>query len=304
MPALNKIPQAGNLQLYYEGDLAPNKWVSFIDASLNAYNPCLVYDDPVPGQHSGRMDDNTHSGVMQDVSGDKLFEFIQYNKLDETKIYAVCYAVVDGSQVDSSWKDSYLRFRISTLFQLSSHSITHVTEGMIPNLFDLSLTYGGTIPNNKWVSFVDATLNGGYPCQDYATATHIADASHSGPIQAGVNDKILVFNTLSMSVDTLFAVCYSDGPGDGSGPQLPHPFTHTPVTYHTGWRDSALRIRIAKLTMTKYGIFDPRYMKSSNIIAATSRFPQIENAQLSYIGELPTGKWISLIKASENSFNP
>jgi len=294
----NRIPQVANIQLSYAptpaagisygSTLIYSKWVSMVDVTLNSYNPCIVYDSAVPGLHAGAMDDSVHSGVMQDISGTYSLRLPQATLLDDTKTYAVCYAMTDGSLYDSTWQDSYLRLKISKLQSVSSHSVTHVTLGQIANVGTLNLAYQGTIANNMWVSLVDQTLGSSYPCDDATITTASADAAHSGAIQAGASDKTLVFSTLGLSTSLTFAVCFTEGDGSSSA----------------AWLDSAVRVQIAKLTTIEYGLFYPRTFTSENVVAPTSRLPQQANTSLTYAGVLPSGRWLSLVQDSFNTHNP
>jgi len=289
MPAINKLPQVADIPLTYGGDLAPGKWVSIVDATLNNNSPCTVWTiGQNRGKHAGKLIDDAHSGVMDDVSGTRSLLLKQSTVMNDAKTFAVCYAVVDGSLFDTTWKDSYIRLQVSKLHFLTSHQVTHITEGQIANLDDLELTYGGTIASNKWISFVDATFNNNFPCASGGIAAGVADSQHSGSMQGGAGNRTLIVNSLSLSTALTFAVCYTETGGNAGAT----------------WTDSAMRIKIAKLTMLKYGLFDPRYMKSSNVISATSRLPQVSNSQATYLGVLATNNWISLVEAPRNSYSP
>ena len=285
--ALNKIPQVTSVALSYSGDLPIGKWVSMVDVTLNNYNPCLVYDSAFPGLHAGAMDDTTHSGVMLDVSGTRTLQVPQTQLLNENKTYAVCYAMTDGSLSDATWRDSYLRVRISKLQSVASHAVTTITWGQLANVGDLALEYAGSVSSGKRVALVHASLNGSFPCSEPANPEAPADAMHSGPIRAAPGNKVLTFSTSQLSTVVTFAVCYTEAEGAGSI-----------------WWDSALRLRIAELTSIEYGIFSPRVMRSTNVMPATNRLPQVADTSIMYHGALPATHWLSFVQVGFNQENP
>ena len=121
--ALNRIPQVSGLRFYYQGELQPSKWVAIIDVTLNSYNPCTVYDSDVPGTHPATLPDAVHSGLLSDVSSTKQITLPQIILLDPSQTYAVCYAEISGTVNDLSWRDSYIRLKITKLQSVSSHKV-------------------------------------------------------------------------------------------------------------------------------------------------------------------------------------
>ncbi len=82
-------------------------YVAVIDASLNAYKPCLDYElVTTPG-------DKTKTGTLAAISGSREFVVPQTTLFDQTAIYTICYSVKDGTVLDTTWADSYIRFSIS-----------------------------------------------------------------------------------------------------------------------------------------------------------------------------------------------
>jgi hypothetical protein len=204
--------------------------------------------------------------------------------LDETKLFAVCYAETDGSGTDTTWADSGIRVKLTKLQSLNAHAITHSTRGHLAALPDLSTTYVGSLANNKWISIVPSSKLGGYPCSGAVTAGHIKTAQYSGPLQAGGSNKIVSIDTSALSKTVLFAVCYTEV----ASPDLT-----------TQWSDSGIRLTISKVSATKYNIATgqtARLSDASNLARAT--FPQVANKKLTYVGELANNKWISLVLAS------
>ena len=91
--------------------------------------------------------------------------------LDASKTYAVCYTAIGGTTSDN-WSDSQIRVRVSKLRVITSYGVNHKTQGSIPNHAVLTVRYGGTLLHDRWISFVDATINSNNPCADgrYAAA--------------------------------------------------------------------------------------------------------------------------------------
>ena len=57
-----------------------------------------------------------------------------------------------------------IQVHISRLNSVKAYNVFHKTEGMIPNHADLHIEYAGELPIDRWLSFVDDTLNGNFPC--------------------------------------------------------------------------------------------------------------------------------------------
>ena len=135
--------------------------------------------------------------------------------MDTQTSYAVCYAAdIGGSIVGSIWYDTYIRVQFSKLTTLSAFGVTHTTSGQLAAVTTLDVVYAGTLGVNKWVSMVDQTLNNDKPCESGPAAAAPADSQHSGVVQAGENDKVLRFDTSSMSTSVMFAVCYTESYGN------------------------------------------------------------------------------------------
>ena len=183
---------------------------------------------------------------------------------------------------------------------ISAHLVTHKTYGQIARVggtdqswdglayetvqvADLELTYSGSLGNQKWVSLVDQTLNTNQPCDLGTTATGSAGTAYSGVLQAGASSKVVTVDTLGMSTTLTFAVCYAETDG-----------TATDNT----WADSGIRLTVSKVTSVEYGeahsSLPVRTWRSTKIMAATNRLPQVVNAQITYVGDLAAAEWLSL----------
>jgi len=205
------IPQEANVLLEYQGTLAADKWISLVDASLNNNNPC--------GQPSiaAAAADNLHTGALQGkgtwpagTGSGQIFKIPQGagNLLDATKTYTVCYAETDGTASDSTWAATTIMIRVSKLFHVRAYGVDHRTTGTIPNSNSLTMSYTGTILNDRWISFVDTTLaasSSASPCDNGIVAAAPADDQHSGSILATTNVFLVQTSTLTAASD--FAVC-------------------------------------------------------------------------------------------------
>ena len=181
--AANRLPQSGNANVVYHGDLAANKYISFVALSSNAYRPC---DD---GAVAAASIDSTHSGSLQ-AGGGKAVVFP--SGLIQSTLFAVCYADSTGSATDQ-WYDSAIRVSTSQVTSVFSHKVTHITDGQLAAVAVLDVVYAGTLGVNKWVSMVDQTLNNDAPCEYGPVAAAAADSQHSGVSQAD-SDRILRFD--------------------------------------------------------------------------------------------------------------
>jgi hypothetical protein len=230
-------------------------------------------------------------------------------ELLKDRIYAVCYSTGNGDNVDATWRDSYVRLKVTRLTSLTTSEVTHLTTGQIPNVVPqdkFRMTYDGFMLASKFISLVDHTLNSGLPCGATATADAVVvggAATHSGKKQAEAGDKhVSTFDTTRMDTSKTFALCYQE---DASG-----------------WYDSGIRLTVTKIWNTQFasghtgpapllnantvdGICRPavncsekadtkvREMTSNTL--ATNRFPQKAGQQLTYQGTLPASKYVSLV---------
>ena len=95
-----------------------------------------------------------------------------------------------------------------------------------------------------------------------------------------------------MDTSLTFAVCYTEVFGNSSAT----------------WTDSGIRLTVSKISTMHYGpsstSFPVRSMDSANLAAAVHRLPQIAGAIVTYVGDLGTAKWLSLVDSALNSNNP
>jgi hypothetical protein len=144
--AVNRLPHAASVYVLYAGDLAASKWVSLVDSSFNANDPCTTASTAASGPTA------VASGAVQATTNTKSIRISANDptglNLDPSKSFAVCYAETDGSTTDSTWRDSYIRLQISKIQSISSHLVTHTTTGQIASVSSLELTYAGSLGNN------------------------------------------------------------------------------------------------------------------------------------------------------------
>ena len=151
----------------------------------------------------------------------------------------------------------------------------------IAKVSNLKLEYHGTLGFAKWISLIDQTLNGNYPCGSGAVAAAGNSTQHSGPVQASSGTKIATIDTTGLDTAKVFAVCYTDAVGDISAT----------------WIDTGIRLTVAKILTLTYD-WPLRVMVSSNVPAATNKLPQVASTIFTYAGELVASKWLS----SEGAF--
>jgi hypothetical protein len=184
---------------------------------------------------------------------------------------------------------------ITKLATISSHLVTHVTDGSIARVSNLQLTYGGSLDDYKWISLVSDTIGGGTPCLNPADAAFPAGVANSGSLRAGdhsMQPNEMLINTETLSSSNTYAVCYTELKGD------------TTAT----WTDSGIRLQLSKVTTIQYGTdsqsFPVRNMLSTNLAAAINRLPQVPDTPITYTGDLAVNKWLSIVAASHNNYNP
>jgi hypothetical protein len=174
------------LEGVYTGSLASAKWISLVESSLNSNFPCQ--DGTIAAQAS----DTLHSGSIQATGKSVILDMLA---LDALYTFAVCYAENIGTQFDA-WHDSGIRIGITRVSHLQYGPATSsfpqrmwipdVTPATnrLPQVQNVSVTYFGALGNDKWLSFVDASLNSNNPCVAGSVAAAAADTQHSGALQA------------------------------------------------------------------------------------------------------------------------
>ena len=233
------LPHGANTPLTYEGTLETGKWLSVVDASANSNQPCH-------GPSASQAFDNRHSGPLQATGGSKTVTLPQATLLDPAKTFAICFARQDGTAADPTWADSGIRAvikKVSSIVRVLKNRQTGQTTSESPPHFagntgmslppssstlQVSLRYEGGLPQGKWLALVDASMNPSEPCSPQI-ATTAYDPRHSGPARAADHLKIVEIDTSGLQPNTLFAVCYAEGPG---------------TTADTTWTDSAIRVVI------------------------------------------------------------
>lgn len=271
---LNTIPQAANLTLTYYGSLPQNKFIAINEMNV----PSSVPGNPCSADAANRPADSTHSGVLY-AENLKSIMLLQHVLMLSRKIFAVCYAEVDGGSFDTTWVDSGIRVTFSEITAVSSHLVSHLTYGSIAKVDGLQLTYSGTHVAGGWLSLVASSLNGGSPCADASfpetvraecwppTDPSCSTSQYSGPALAPAGTRTAVFNTLSLLDDHYlsFAVCYKN-------------------STESSWRDSSIRLYISKLVSLRYGSdstsFEQRRFRAHNLMPATNVLPQVSLAWL------------------------
>ena len=116
-------------------------------------------------------------------------------------------------------------------------------ENVIPQLPDQLVTYVsnvasgvGTItdstflPDDSWISFVEASLNANKPCQQSSVAGAVHDNKHTGSLKASSND-VTVPQTTLLDPTKVFALCYA---------------VNTGTTADDSWADSYIRVNISQ----------------------------------------------------------
>jgi hypothetical protein len=318
----NRLPQGYESQSVWQSmyltyiaqdttQFGTSKYFALVATTVNSGNPCVRATDPTASA------DTLHSGALQaedlPIGGENsnkkgrtiaIPQGGASKQLDATKEFTVCYSIGDGSDdvTDSKWRDSYVRLKISKVESLTTYAVTHVTTGMVPNvkmIDKMKFTYRGSLPNGKYLALVDASLQNGLPCvgseagktrpgDDSVYASWAHRSTHTGAHSNTGQKFIVTFSTYHLDTSKTFAVCYSDGTGTNTD---------------TLWADSGLRVTVPKVRAVTYesGAIgpdtkldtQPRIMTS--VPYDTNRLPQAENMKLTYVGDLPAGKHISLV---------
>ena len=175
----NRLPQEANFNLTYAGDMVTNRWISLVDASLNDGNPC-VYGGTAAALGASGGDMAQYSGPSLAASGSKLVTVIDASESSsgnllraDGTIFAVCYDAgmaptfatspidtisgVVGSTTSTTWRDSYVRLKIS---KLSSFKVQIPTDPATSTFSELSILTFGQIPNSAYNGHVSYSYTG------------------------------------------------------------------------------------------------------------------------------------------------
>jgi hypothetical protein len=235
----NVLPQ-GTFDLVYSGLLSTGRWVSLVEQTYNNGDPCVL------GSNAAASSDKFHSGPQRAYLSTKSVRVRQNILLDATVTFALCYAELDGTTIDYTWRDSYIRVKISKLASIVTESITHTTTGHIASDNQAALIYTGKMLEQKWISLVDETTaeatipqeraTGPFPCASGTNAAHdpiygSAGYDRTGPLNAALSSKTVEVNTWHLNQTITFAVCY----------------TEDNATASAMWADSGIRLTVSKI---------------------------------------------------------
>jgi hypothetical protein len=247
--ATNAIPAVENVMLKYAGAMPQKAYISLIDTQYDCATYAHLTTPDNLNSAIQQADENSTITIPQHDGGGNQVLLTSTQNGQEQK-YKLCYSCNNGvsgsndvSTCDLSsgthhWQDSGIRVHISRLDSVTAYNVVHKTEGTIPNHADLHITYIGQIDTEKWLSFVDDTLNGNFPCDSGIVAADTADSSHSGAIRAYSGTKEFNFPSDQLSADKRFAVCYAEAGGLTS----------------SQWRDSGIRVRRSAIVSADYGV--------------------------------------------------
>jgi len=231
--------------------LATDKWIALVQQTQNAANtgqtnnPCRDANQvTIAVTSSGSNDARLHSGVLKAATGTKTVTIPQlhstvasvHNYLDPSETFAVCYAEVSGSNTDLSWRDSYIRVRLTKLFTISASGVFVDTVGTFGNVPSLEVRWTGSLSYQQWIRFTSADVNSGEPCDKSQHALTSSDTS-TNKVQSGAASMMVTLDTSMLAATAknqhFFAVCYAEN--DGSGTDV-------------SWRDSGIRLRFIRWT--------------------------------------------------------
>jgi hypothetical protein len=160
--ATNRLALFDKQTLVLSGDASTNTYISIVDTSLNSGNPCV--DPSIPGgavgsnyaanvalgndakQKTETAQATGQTVVIRQDTNNKLYGATMavsdvsnsYGTLGRE--YTICYATGTGSATDETWRDSYIRLKVSDILSFGTKYVPHFTAGVIPHH---ALTVGG-----------------------------------------------------------------------------------------------------------------------------------------------------------------
>jgi hypothetical protein len=352
--ATNRLPRSAGVSLLIQGDLTAlpgSKWVSIVAlqtgygfSAAMGLNPCVLpfYAGRSP---SGSGDAQTVTGPMQLSSHAKCNPAAQNpaaclatvaqssgNLLDASKTYAVCYAEERGTITDHTWRDSYIRLKISEitsfkvkipLMHQTAKALTDQSTTVIPHYVV------GQIPSqkpNEQVTYEVDGLIGGATTKIHLidSATGADEDTYSGisnkdPCKGLANPGFsnpggsvnVPGNKIVTDLHTTAGVLGPRAAGDALDASKVYSLCYT-KNNGVAWYDSGIRLTIPKLTSLKYSDsknaaqIDDRTREMDSTYRATNRFPRIAGTLggFDYLGTLLANKYVSMVDMTLNSDNP
>jgi len=74
------------------------------------------------------------------------------------------------------------------LWSVSTHSVTHFTNGHVTTLGTVSFAAAGMMSVHSYFSLVDQSVNSDFPCANGAHPASAADTGHSSPVRATIRN--------------------------------------------------------------------------------------------------------------------
>jgi len=279
-----RLPQTQNVEIKYVGTLLAGQFLSVVDDSINNNNPCVNTSE------AAAPADTLHSGPVQPTgpnAGTKVLVIPQTQALLDASAltqFAVCYADGTGTTSDATWRDSYIRLKISKLYSITSKRVSHNTWGQIDGAPALSIQLAGGLSSSSWLAISESSQSNFHPCSQ-AEAGLPSDAYHTGPSQA--TSHVVVMNTTGLDASREYGVCYAEG--DGS-------------TGDTTWKDSGMRVTVPKVHLLTYG--RPSRSFTSSALGNARLLPRATGVVVTYSGILPAFKYFALVDETLESYNP
>jgi len=294
----NKLLQQANVVMSYVGILAGYKSLSIVDATYNSNDPCVDSSiTTLAPAATGSTNSRRVSGVVNGSSTGKVFSIPQAagNLLDQSKEFAVCYTAGDGTS-GATWKDSYIRMKITKMESLEVMKVIHRSAGMLPRTassHQMAFTYAGAaLGDGLFLAIVDETMNNYQPCVPASAPLSSPDTQRTGAVQAASGTKIARgLHTLNFVATSLYAVCYAEGEG---------------TTADSTWRDSGIRVRVPKVEtiVPCASTFNTPAKHMGSQPLTSNRIPRISDQYYRHTGTLGTNKFFALVEHSINTYNP
>jgi hypothetical protein len=263
--------------LDYLGALPASSYISIVDAAGNSNDPCVLGTVA-----AATLSDSSSGALTADANNAFTLSYAVLSQLDATKTYAACYAQNTGAAAvaDEVWADSYLRFTLSKIDTVTTHTVEHKTQGHLAVTDKLDMTYQGTLAAGSYVALVDEDQNSGAPCAQALHSTPSNVNAYSGAKQASTGTKTAQFDTTTLNHLKNYALCYTDS-------------ADTAAT----WGDSGIPFSIARVSKLTYneeqegttatGVY-LRDMPSTNAAPASDSFPLATNVVPQKAGSIYT----------------
>jgi hypothetical protein len=315
-----------------EGTFAANKFLSLVDETLNAYQPCTA-------THAGASPTSGTQGIYSGKSAANAnsMHTVNTSMLSSSKTFALCYAEGDGSTTDASWADSGLRLQTPKVTSIrymhpvreltatscfgdiglwgpadcrrgaagaangatATVTTVHARNSMLPRHPGSVISYhgpaiGAVLSNGKHLSLVEHTLGAqtNNPCRDGSKAAAVPTGSSGG---GGADARYHSGVMTAGAANT--SVTIPQLTGNGAHSDLLDYTKTFAVCYAEGdgsASDATWRDSYIRITLGKIATLTA----SDMVVTTRGMFANVPSLRITHTGSLATNTYLAIVDAN------